>query len=165
MQLKACYFLKLVAVANQLGIAVKPFLWVAKWLVWLIPPAVSPRWLVKLALKLIVELAKKSRADADARFVMEVLKTVHGGGFPMFKDRIILQMCREPDEEHTYYSNTAHGNMSVMVYMLPSGCRLWFNVLAGSSVVGSGLLQPGESEDEMFWKQPRPDNSSIKEKE
>ena len=159
MELKACYFFQLVALANRLGIAIKPFLWVSKLLVWLTPPAVCPRWLVKLALKLIEELAKKSRADADALFAMEVMKTVHGGGFPMFKDRILLQMCREPDEEHTYYSSVARGNMTSMVYRLPSGCRIWFNVLARSSVVGSGILQPGESDEKMFWKQSKPEFS------
>ena len=166
MTLKVCYFLKLVAVTNRLGIAIKPFLWASKWVVWLIPPVVCPRWLVKLAFKLIGELAKKSRADADALFAMDVLKTVHGGGFPMFRDRITLQMCREPDEDHACYSSVARGNMNIMVYKLPSGCRMWFNVLAGSSVVGSGILQPGESDDEMFWKQskssheqPNPDYS------
>ena len=152
MTLKICYFLKLVAIANRLGIAMKPFLWAAGCLVWLAPAAACPRWLVKLALKMIKELVKRSRADADALFAMDVLTTVHGGGFPMFRDRIILQMCREPDEEHTYYSSVARGNMSVVVYRLPSGCRMWFNMLGGSVAVGSGILQPAESDDDMFWK-------------
>lgn len=155
MQLKICYFLGLVATANRLGVAVKPFLWATKFLIWLIPPVICPRWLVKLVLKLLEELAKKSRVDADAAFAMEVLKIVHGGSFPMFRDRIVLQMCREPDKEHVYYSSVARGNMSVLVYQLPSGCRLWFNVHAGSSVVGAGVLQPGESDDDMFWNQSK----------
>ena len=152
MTLKVCYFLKLVAVANRLGIAMKPFLWAAGCLIWLAPTAACPRWLAKLALKMIKELVRRSRVDADALFAMDVLTTAHGGGFPMFRDRIILQMCREPDEDHTYYSSVVRGNMSVIVYKLPSGCRIWFNVLAGSSVVGSGILQPAESDHEMFWK-------------
>ena len=97
----------------------KPFLWAARCLVWLAPTAACPRWLVKLALKLIEELVKRSRVDADALFAMDVLETVHGGGFPMFRDRIILEMCREPDEEHTYYSSVPRGNMSVVIYRLP----------------------------------------------
>ena len=155
MQLKICYFLKFVAAANRLGVAVKPFLWATKFLVWLIPPVVCPRWLVKLALKLLAELAKKSRVDTDAAFAMDVLKVVHGGGFPMFRDRIVVQMCREPDEEHVYFSSVVRGNMSVLVYELPSGCRLWFNVHAGSSVVGAGILQPGASDADMFWNQSK----------
>ena len=164
MTLKICHFLKLVEIANRLGIAMKSFLWVARCLVWLAPTAACPRWLVKLALKLIEELVKRSRVDADALFAMDVLKTVHGGGFPgggfpMFRDRIILEMCREPDEEHTYYSSVARGNMSVAVYRLPSGCRIWFNMLGGNVAVSSGILQPAESDDDMFWKKPLPGGS------
>ena len=122
MTLKVCYFLKLVAVANRLGIAMKPFLWAAGCLIWLAPTAACPRWLAKLALKMIKELVRRSRVDADALFAMDVLTTAHGGGFPMFRDRITLQMCREPDEDHTCYSSVVRGNMSVIVYKLPSGC-------------------------------------------
>ena len=91
MTLKVCYFLKLVAVANRLGIAMKPFLWAAGCLIWLAPTAACPRWLAKLALKMIKELVRRSRVDADALFAMDVLTTAHGGGFPMFRDRITLQ--------------------------------------------------------------------------
>ena len=152
-KLKASYFLRLVAIANRLGIAIKPFLWFSKVLVWLTPPAVCPRWLVKLVLKLIEELSNRSRVDADARFAMEVMKVVHGGSYPMFMERILLEMGHEPDEEHAYYSSVARGTMTVIVYKLPSGCRIWFNVLAGSSIVGGGILQPDESDEKMFWKQ------------
>ena len=61
-----CYFLKLVAVANRLGIAMKPFLWAAGCLIWLAPTAACPRWLAKLALKMIKELVRRSRAEAAA---------------------------------------------------------------------------------------------------
>lgn len=57
---------------------------------------------------------------------MEVMKTVHGGSYPMFQDRILSEMGREPDDEHVYYSSVVRGNMTVIVYKLPSGCRIWF---------------------------------------
>jgi len=154
MHMKIWYFLRLVSVANRLGVATKPFLWATKPIIWLTPPGICPRWLVKLAMKFIEELAKKSRVDADAAFAMEALKIVHGGSFPMFRDRIVLQMGREHDEEHVYYSSVARGNMNVFVYQLPSGCRLWFNEHAGI-VVGAGVLQPGQPDDDMFWNQSK----------
>ena len=71
----------------------------------------------------------------------------------MYRDRIAEQMCREPDEELSYVSAVAPGNMSVIIYNLSSGCRLWFNMLPGGEIaVGWGFLQPGEDDGEMFWR-------------
>ena len=47
----------------------------------------------------------------------------------MYRDRIADQMCRDPDEERSYYGTAARCNMSIIIYNLPSGCRLWFNML------------------------------------
>ena len=54
-----------------------------------------------------------------------ILKEVHGGNpGPMFRSRIVEQMCREPDEESSFYSDIACGDMGVMIYNLPGGSRL-----------------------------------------
>ena len=74
----------------------------------------------------------------------------------MYRDRIADQMCREADEELTYHSNVAPEPMSIIIYNLPSGCRLWFNMLPGGEIaVGWGFLQPGADEPE-FWRRKGP---------
>ena len=86
------------------------------------------------------------------------MKHVHGGGKGggMYRDRIADQMCREADEELTYHSNVAPEPMSIIIYNLPSGCRLWFNMLPGGEIaVGWGFLQPGAGEPE-FWRRKGP---------
>ena len=50
------------------------------------------------------------------------------------------------------YAPIACGNMKVMIYELSTGSRIWFNLLASTSVVGWGILQPGEGDSEMFWR-------------
>ena len=160
-RLKVHYFLTLVARANRAGIATKPYLWLAKGLLWAIPPGVCPRWLAKLALKLIDELAKRSRADADARFAMEVLKIVHVGDrdyspYPMFREHIVEQMGREPDEEIPHDGGAMIGRTRVMLYSLPSGCRLWFNAQPNGIVVGGGIMQPEDPDGDMFWNRSKP---------
>ena len=67
MRLKVGHFLKLVAIANRLGIAAKPYLWLVKGLARFIPPGVCARWIVKLVIGLFVELSTRSSVDADAR--------------------------------------------------------------------------------------------------
>ena len=160
-RLKVHYFLKLVARANRLGMAARPYLWLTKGLVWLLPADDCPRWLLRLALRLIDELANRSRADADARFVMEVLKVVHVGDrdyspYPMFRERIVEQMGREPDEEFPYDGGSMIGKTRVMLYGLPSGCRLWFNTQPNGIVIGGGVMQPEEPDDDMFWNRSKP---------
>ena len=73
-------------------------------------------------------MAKRSRADSDARFAMDVLKVVHVGDrdyspYPMFRERIVEQMGREPDEEIPY---------------------------------DGGIMQPKEPDDDMFWNRSKP---------
>ena len=160
MKLKLWHILRIVSVANRLGIAARPFLWIMKLIAWLIPPGICARWVVKLVVKLIAELAKTSREDADAMVAMSVLNTVHGagypgGGFPMFRSRIVSEMGREPDEEQPYYSSVSRGNMNVFIYRLPNGYRIWFNQFGDDSVVGAGIRKPGQSDDDMFWSQNR----------
>ena len=111
-----------------MGMAARPYLWLTKGLVWLLPADDCPRWLLRLALRLLDELAKRSRADSDARFAMDVLKVVHVGDrdyspYPMFRERIVEQMGREPDEEIPY---------------------------------DGGIMQPKEPDDDMFWNRSKP---------
>lgn len=153
MHLKIGYFLRPIAALNRLGLALKPRLWLCKALRAVFPIVIDgPTWLFKLLLKVAERLIARSRSDADAQAALAILKQVHGKG-AMYRDRIAVQMCREPDEELSYYSTVAHGNMSVIVYNLPSGCRLWFNMLPdGEIAVGWGFLQPQEDDGEMFWR-------------
>ena len=53
----------------------------------------------------------------------------------MNRSRIVEQMCREPDEESSFYSDTACGDMGVMIYNMPGGSRLRFITLPSSDVV------------------------------
>ena len=161
MRLKVGHFLKLVAIANRLGIAAKPYLWLVKGLTRFIPPSVCARWIVKLVVGLFVELSTRSSVDADARFAREVLMTIHGDSFPLYMDRITEQMCREPDEEHPFEDNSTAFKTSAMVYTFPSGCRMWFTVWGGDTVVGSGILKPEEADDEMFWNRLKPSDTDA----
>ena len=113
-------------------------------------------WLLKLLLKAIEYLVTNSRPDADAQAALAILKVVHGRG-AQYRERIAEQMGREPDEQLSYNSAVALGNMSVIIYNLPSGCRLWFNMLPGGEIaVGWGFLPPGEDDGEMFWRRSPP---------
>ena len=110
-------------------------------------------WLFKLLLKAVEHLIINSRSDADAQAALAILKGVHGGRGAMYRDRIADQMCREADEELSYYSDVSRGNMSVIIYNLSSGCRLWFNMLQGGEIaVGWGFLHPGDDDGDMFWR-------------
>ena len=56
----------------------------------------------------------------------------------MNRSRIVEQMCREPDEESSFYSDTACGDMGVMIYNMPGGSRLRFITLPSSDVLWVG---------------------------
>ena len=55
----------------------------------------------------------------------------------MNRSRIVEQMCREPDEESSFYSDTACGDMGVMIYNMPGGSRLRFITLWDARPCGS----------------------------
>ena len=154
--LKAGYFLRLIDIVTRVALAIQPHQKVVKgvskvlFLVLRIADA-TPSWPLNLAVKslvkLLLHLVNKSRPDADAAFAMEILHAVHGGrglSAPMFKDRIVEQMCREPDEEWSYYSEAAYHQMGVMFYNLPGGSRLRFlmhvpeDIVVGWKIVPSG---------------------------
>ena len=101
---------------------------------------------------LLEHVAKKSISDGDAQFALKMFQEVYGGVILVTRERVIGHMCREPDDEVEYYAPIACGNMKVMIYELSTGSRIWFNLLASTSVVGWGILQPGEDDSEMFWR-------------
>ena len=108
-------------------------------------------------MRLVDYLSKKSHVDADALFTLHMLNEVYGGTLLVTRDRVVEHMCREPDKELAYYAPIARGNMKVMIYRLPSsGSHVWFNMLASTSVVGWGILQPGEDDSKMFWRTATP---------
>lgn len=157
MHLRIGYFIRTIAALNRIGLALKPRLWLLKGLRSLFPVAVTggSGWLFKWLLKATEYLIVNSRSDADAQAALAIMKHVHGGGKAgMYRDRIADQMCRDPDEELSYYGTAARCNMSIIIYNLPSGCRLWFNMLLGGDIaVGWGFLQPGADYPE-FWSRP-----------
>ena len=160
MHLRIGYFIRSIAALNRIGLNLKPRLWLFKAARALFPVAVTggSGWLFKWLLKATEYLIINSRSDADAQAALAIMKHVHGGGKGggMYRDRIADQMCREADEELTYHSNVAPEPMSIIIYNLPSGCRLWFNMLPGGEIaVGWGFLQPGAGEPE-FWRRKGP---------
>ena len=79
---------------------------------------------------------------------MALLKEVHGGRDlcgPMFKSRIVEQMCREPDEESSFYSDLVRGDMRVMIYNLPGGSRLCFIMLPSSDAIVGWKIIPAST--------------------
>ena len=162
MHLRIGYFLRLIAGLNRIGLALKPRLWLLKALKALFPAAMTggSGWLFKLLLRATEYLIVNSRSDADAQSALAIMKQVHGKG-AMYRDRIADQMCRDPDEERIYYGTAARCNMSIIIYNLPSGCRLWFNMLKGGDIaVGWGFLQPGAEEPE-FWSRPAEPEATL----
>lgn len=154
MQLKIGYFVPFVGFMNRLGLNMRPHMWKVKLAAKLLPVAidVGPGWLVKLLIGLLEHVAKKSISDGDAQFALKMFQEVYGGVILVTRERVVGHMCREPDKELEYYAPIACGNMKVMIYDLPTGSRIWFNLLASTSVVGWGILQPGEDDSEMFWR-------------
>ncbi len=158
--LRIGYFVRLIAVVNRVGLALRPrqraikLVTRALFLILRVADA-SPSWpvssLIKLLVKSLLYLVDKSRADADAEFAMALLKEVHGGRDlcgPMFKSRIVEQMCREPDEESSFYSDLVRGDMRVMIYNLPGGSRLRFIMLPSSdAIVGWKISRQARRED------------------
>ena len=63
----------------------------------------------------------------------------------MNRSRIVEQMCREPDEESSFYSDTACGDMGVMIYNMPGGSRLRFITLPSSDVVVGWRITPAST--------------------
>ena len=153
--LKIGYFVRPIAVATRLGLMLQPrqraIKWVARALFLVLRVAdASPSWpvssLIKLLVQLLLHLVSKSRPDADAEFALAILKEVHGGNpGPMFRSRIVEQMCREPDEESSFYSDIACGDMGVMIYNLPGGSRLRFIVLPSSDAVVGWKIIPAST--------------------
>ena len=163
MHLKIGYFLRFIAALNRVGLGFRSRLWLFKALRVVFPVVVDggSTWLFKLLLKAVEHLIINSRSDADAQAALAILKGVHGGSRvlirgAMYRDRIADQMCREADEELSYYSDVSRGNMSVIIYNLSSGCRLWFNMLQGgemaAAVVDGSFLHPGDDDGDMFWR-------------
>ena len=91
---------------------------------------------------------------------MALLKEVHGGRDlcgPMFKSRIVEQMCREPDEESSFYSDLVRGDMRVMIYNLPGGSRLRFIMLPSSdAVVGWKIIPASTAARTYMWAAREP---------
>ena len=152
--LKAGYFLRSISIVTRVGLAIQPHQrlvkWVSKFLFLVLRIAdVTPIWLVSTSVKLLIRfllhVINKSKSDADAEFAMEILHVVHGGrrlSMPMFKERIVEQMCREPDGEWSGYGD--YRQMGVMVYNLPSGSWLWFLMhVPEGIIVGWKIISPG----------------------
>lgn len=154
MQLRIGYFVSFVGLMNRLGLNVRSHMWKVKLAGKLLPVAidVGPSWVVKLLIRFLEQVAKKSISDGDARFALNMFQEVYGGVLLVTRERVVGHMCREPDEELEYYAPVACGNMKIVIYKLPTGSRIWFNLLASTSVVGWGILQPDEDDSEMFWK-------------
>ncbi|MYH63323.1 MAG: hypothetical protein F4148_16750 [Caldilineaceae bacterium SB0675_bin_29] len=154
MQLKIGYFVPFVGFMNRLGLNMRPHLWKVQLAAKLLPVAidVGPSWVVKLLIAILEHVAKKSISDGDAQFALKMFQEVYGGVILVTRERVVGHMRREPDEEVEYYAPIACGNMKAMIYELPTGSRIWFNLLASTSVVGWGILQPGQDDSEMFWR-------------
>ena len=153
--LKVAYFVRLIAIATRLGLALQPRQRAIKWVTRAFFLALRVAGadltgpvslLIKLLVKLLLNLVSKSRPDADAEFALSILKEVHGGGSgSMNRSRIVEQMCREPDEESSFYSDTACGDMGVMIYNMPGGSRLRFITLPSSDVVVGWKITPAST--------------------
>ena len=156
MHLKIGYFLRFIAALNRVGLGFRSRLWLFKALRVVFPVVVDggSTWLFKLLLKAVEHLIINSRSDADAQAALAILKGVHGGRGAMYRDRIADQMCREADEELSYYSDVSRGNMSVIIYNLSSGCRLWVQHVAGwGDRCRDGVSShPGDDDGDMFWR-------------